>query len=73
MYRTPLSEEALEAFKTMPLLDGAYVVSLFYCPRQKLAAYEEKWREWLRTHDKRFWPVWVDKWAQHKKASGGGK
>lgn len=65
-YRPPLTGELLEAYQSMPQLDG-YVVSLFYTPPSKVAGYEVQWREWIRTHDKRLWPEWIDRWAQVKK------
>lgn len=67
IYRPPLRDELLDAYRSMPLLDGSFVVSLLYCPPSKVAAYESQWREWLKTHDRRLWPEWVDQWAQRKK------
>ena len=66
-YQLPLSEDARNAYLSMPKDDDGFVKSLFYVPAGRLSRYEEAWREWLKGHPKHEWPVWIDLWARRKK------
>jgi hypothetical protein len=66
-YLPPLDGELLDAYVCMPTLNG-HVISLFYTPPARLAAYEEQWREWLAEHPRHLWPEWVEQWSLHRKA-----
>lgn len=64
---TLLHPDYLEALKSMPRNQHGHIVDLHYVPRGQLAAYEQAWREWCRTHDRKVWPMWLHKWAEGKK------
>jgi hypothetical protein len=65
-YLPPLTGDLLEAYSSMPKLDG-HVVSLFYTPEGRVPAYEQQWRKWLSEHSRHLWPEWVDQWSAHRK------
>ena len=66
-YVPPLEGEWLDRYQSMPQLDG-HVVSLFYVPRGKLAAYERAWGEWFRANpDRSTWPEWCERWIERRK------
>jgi hypothetical protein len=66
-YLPPLAGELLDAYVSMPTLNG-HVISLFYTPPGRLAAYEEQWRQWLSGHPRHLWPEWVDQWSIYRNA-----
>jgi hypothetical protein len=67
MTENPVTDERIARYLSMPTLDG-HVVSLFFVPPGKLAAYERKWGEWFRANpDRRHWPEWCERWIEHRK------
>jgi len=69
-YMPPLTAEQLEVYQTMPTDANGHVraIQTFDYPKARDSA-EVQWREWCRTHDRRWWPDHLDQWARIK----GGK
>ena len=65
-YLPPMDALWLEHYLSMPRLDGM-VISLFYVEPPYLAAYEQQWRDWAATRERRFWPNWLERWATERK------
>jgi len=60
--------ETHEAWRSLPTTADGMVKDLRYVPRgTQQDAYEVQWREWCRTHDRKWWPVWLFDWAAQKK------
>lgn len=57
----------LAAIQSMPRAADGTVKDLHYLPPGQVPAYEAAWREWCRTHDRKFWPAWIVKWGDTKK------
>ena len=65
-YLPPLEGEHLAVYSSMPKL-GGFVLSLFQIDDPaKRERYEAEWREWARGRDRRWWPDWLEQWADHK-------
>lgn len=50
----------------MPLLDG-YAVGMEYCPKQKLKAYQNAWRDWCKSNPRKDWPYHVTSYIEKLK------
>jgi len=66
-YRLPLTQDYFSAYLSMPETSTGVVMSMFYVPSGERESYQRKWRDWLGSHDKRYWPEWVEPWGLHCK------
>ena len=62
----------LEALRSMPRDTDGTVKALQFVPERHREAYESAWRDWCRSHDRKFWPAFILTWAAAKKHAKQG-
>ena len=63
-------DDTRAAYASMPTNRAGTVVGLPHTPDKDVPAAETAWREWAKRTPRHLWPVWMDSWADVKKARG---